>query len=82
MLVTARLQHTPGAEGLPHLPSELWNMMLGVVKHDALPVLGDDGWEPAEESESEEEGGWDSEEEDGEDEDEGADEEGDDGEEI
>jgi hypothetical protein len=49
MLVTARLQHTYGAEGLPHLPFELWNMMFGFVKHDALPVLADDGWEPAEE---------------------------------
>jgi hypothetical protein len=29
-------------------------MMLGFVKHDALPVLEDDGWEPdEEESESE-----------------------------
>ena len=81
MLVTARLQHTYGAEGLPHLPFELWNMMLGFVKHDALPVLADDGWEPAEEeSKSEEEES----EEDGEDEDEGAapDEEGEEGEEI
>jgi hypothetical protein len=60
-------------------------MMLGFIKHDALLVLADDGWEPAEgESESEEEDGWDSEEEDGEDEDEGAapDEEGDEGEDI
>ena len=58
-------------------------MMLGFVKHDALPVLADDGWEPAEdESESEDEDGWDSEEEDGEDEDEDVYEEGDDGEEI
>jgi hypothetical protein len=31
-------------------------MMLGFIKHDALAVLEDDGWEPVEEeSESEEE---------------------------
>jgi hypothetical protein len=58
MLVTARLQHTPWSEGLPHLPFELWNMMLGFAKHDALPVLEDDGWEPAEdEFENEDEDG-------------------------
>jgi len=60
ILVTARLQHTPGAKGLPHLPFELWNMMLGFVKHDALPVLVDD-WVPPEsvgsDAESDPEGG-------------------------
>jgi hypothetical protein len=31
-------------------------MILGLIKHDALPVLEDDGWEPTEgESESEDE---------------------------
>jgi hypothetical protein len=44
-------------------------MMLGFVKHDALPVLADDGWEPAEGgSESEEEDGCNSGEGDGDDE--------------
>jgi hypothetical protein len=54
---SARAQSTRRAARFPpHLPFELWNMMLGFVKHDALPVLADDGWEPAEEeSESEEE---------------------------
>jgi hypothetical protein len=33
---------------LPHLPFELWNLMLGFVKHGALQVLRDD-WVPVEE---------------------------------
>jgi hypothetical protein len=33
-------------------------MMLGFVKHDALPVVADDGWEPAEEESESEEEGW------------------------
>jgi hypothetical protein len=60
-------------------------MMLGFVKHDALPVLADDGWEPAEEeSESEDEVGWERAEEAGADDEEGAApaEAGDEGEEI
>jgi hypothetical protein len=53
MLVTARLYRVAAGGGLPHLPFELWNMMLGFVKHDALPVLEDD-WVPDEGGEEEE----------------------------
>ena len=35
---------------MPDLPFELWNMMLGFVKHAGLPLLADD-WEPPEEAE-------------------------------
>jgi hypothetical protein len=47
----------PGTEGLSHLPFELWNMLLGFVKHDALPVLmhelAHDGWDPEEDESGE-----------------------------
>ena len=60
MLIAARLQQQNtgtkraqstrrAARSPPHLPVELWNMMLGFVKDDALLVLEDDGWEPDEE---------------------------------
>ena len=54
---------------LPRLPFELWNMLLGFLKHDALSVLVDD-WEDAEDSSSDPEEGEDEDE----DEDDGEDE--------
>jgi hypothetical protein len=43
MAIVARLECT---ETFPYLPFELWNMMLGFLKHGALPTLDDNGWLP------------------------------------